>query len=441
MVVFCTTCKDRVQHIERTLPQNLRDNENCKFVLVDYNSPDHLLDYLKTTHKDAIDSGKLVVYSFPAATTFKMAHAKNMAHRLGILEGADILVNLDADNFTGPGFADYVRSKLKEPHSFLWAKMITEGPDRLPRGVSGRIAVSINAFTKLGGYDEKYETWSPDDKDFNFRLRKFGYIGQEIDNKYLKAVLHSNKMRFKEYKHAEVKPADSSAPNQFSDVAATAGTVVNHGRIGLGVVYKNFDFDKPINIDPIPTRIFGIGMHKTATTSLHTALTILGYDSAHWKTAHWAKAIWNEMIIQEKSPTVEGHYAVCDLPITLLYKELDAVYPGSKFILTVRDEDKWLQSVKNHWDPALNPYRKAWNKDPFTHKIHKIVYGRKDFDPEVMLERYRRHNAEVKEYFRGRWSDLLVMNSDLGEGWRELCGFLKKPIPGVAYPKMFVTQK
>ena len=42
-----------------------------------------------------------------------MAHAKNMAHRLGIIEGADILCNLDADNFTGPGFASYIAEQMQ----------------------------------------------------------------------------------------------------------------------------------------------------------------------------------------------------------------------------------------------------------------------------------------------------------------------------------------
>ena len=35
MIVFCTTCKGRAQHLEQTLPQNLADNahyEHCKEV-------------------------------------------------------------------------------------------------------------------------------------------------------------------------------------------------------------------------------------------------------------------------------------------------------------------------------------------------------------------------------------------------------------------------
>ena len=44
----------------------------------------------------------------------------------------------------------------------------------------------------------------------------------------------------------------------------------------------------------------------------------------------------------------------------------------------------------------------------------------------------------VKEYFRNRPDDLLVMNICGGEGWEVLCLFLNKPIPSVPFPKLNV---
>src|ERR1700677_460359 len=168
-IVFCTTCKGRVAHIEKTLQQNMQHNAgyaNCKFVLLNYNSPDHLDEYLKFVHDLNILFGYLTVYSHHEPGPFRMAHAKNMAHRLGIIEGGDILVNLDADNFTGPNFAEYIAEQFtKEPNGYLFAQMIREGPNRTPRGILGRIVVSKDAFLNAGGYDEKYSTWGPDDKD------------------------------------------------------------------------------------------------------------------------------------------------------------------------------------------------------------------------------------------------------------------------------------
>src|SRR5208337_3794663 len=127
-VGFCTTCKGRAPHIKETLPANLRSNEAARFILVNYNSPDQLDDFIRKEHMADIDSGRLSVYRFTEPGPFRMAHAKNLAHRLAIREGADILVNMDADNFAGQGFDRYVVEQLTDAsgaleRSFLWAHM------------------------------------------------------------------------------------------------------------------------------------------------------------------------------------------------------------------------------------------------------------------------------------------------------------------------------
>jgi len=437
MIVFCTTCKGRTQHLERTLPANLLDNPDATFVVIDYNSQDHLAEYLLTHHTEDFRAGRLVVYSYRGDHPFRMAHAKNMAHRCGMLEGGSVLVNVDADNFTGPGFAAYLETQFSQfPGSFMWARMIKDGEGRLPKGISGRIAVSTTAFLNAGGYDERFDTWSPDDKDFAARLRRLGYEAREIEPRFLNAIMHTDKMRFREYKHVWTSAGCYDVEEVLD---CDTSTIVNGGNFGCGTVYRNFDFTQPIELNPLPTRVFGIGMHKTATTSLHTALELLGFDGAHWKTARWAKAVWREMTTVGRSVTLEKHYTMSDLPFPLLYRELDRAYPGSKFILTTRDESKWIESVRRHWSHEYNPYRHTWNDDAFTHKAHKLLYGQKGFDRELFLARFRRHNAEVLEYFRDRPGDLLVMDME-SAGWSELCGFLGVHPPEVPYPREFRTR-
>jgi len=444
-IVFVTTCKGRLPHLERTLPQNMADNRDypaCRFVVLDYDSPDDLAGWVGR-FQAAVPDGRLVCYSYRnGGAPFHMAHAKNMAHRCGLLEGADVLVNVDADNFTGRGFARFVAGRFRRnPNVFLWANRNQPDPLRYPKGCNGRIAVSADWFLKSGGYNEKYSQWGPDDKDFHFRLRRFGLDACEIPRQYLEVILHHDKMRFREY--PEALEAAVSQPSDFQAVSET-DTIANFGTFGCGRVYRDFAFSSPVDLAPLPTRIFGIGMHKTATTSLDRALTLLGYDSAHWLDAHWARAIWDQMTATGRSSTLERHYAVCDLPITLLYRELDRGYPGSRFILTVRDEVDWLRSARDHWDRRRNPYRDAWDTDPVTHRLHRALYGRKKFDALVFLERYRRHNREVAEYFAGR-DDLLVMDMDghaaggHAAGWPELCRFLGRPVPAGPFPRRLVT--
>jgi hypothetical protein len=431
-IAFCLTCKGRSQHLKLTLPKNLVDNADYRdavFVIVDYGSQDDLLEYLATQHAADIERGRIAVYSLQRAGAFNMAHAKNVAHRCGIMEGADVLVNLDADNYTGVGFATYLAAQFAIYGSRSFYAIGKTIPGVTPRGVSGRIAVSKDAFLNAGGYDEKFDTWSADDKDFNFRLRRLGYDWHRIEDQYLECVRHNDKTRFREYKHAQ-----SSLHSGEEEIAQSQTTIANFGRFGMGSLFRNWSLG-PIVLNPLPTRIFGIGMHKTGTTSLHHALTMLHFESAHWPSAHWAKAIWKEMRETGRSSTVEKHYAACDLPITFLYRELDKAYPGSKFILTLRNEATWLESIRKHWDRDLNPFRKHWDTDPFTHRAHLELYGRRQFDADIFLARYRRHNQEVVDYFQHRPNDLLVLDLDADVRWHTLCDFLDKPIPRLAYPK------
>jgi hypothetical protein len=427
MVVFATTCKNRTDHLRKTLPRNLADNPDSRFVVLDYNSGDDLIPFLRTLEGPIADR-QLTVYSYAGWPKFRMAHAKNMAHRLGIVEGGQVIVNLDADNFAGPNFHELAQEMVAlGPDVFLWANMVKGEMDR---GISGRIAVSPQQFRKVGGYDEKYFAWASDDKDLNLRLRMVGYQGIEIDKRFLSAVKHNNKLRFKEYPHLA-----SSPESYFTvDPSCIKKAVVNDGRVGCGTVYRNFDRDDIVDIKPVATRVFGVGLSKTATSSLHKAFRILGYDSWHWSSAHTAKAIWQEMNTNDRSLTVERFEALCDLPIPLLYQKLDAAYPGSKFVLTIRNEAKWLDSMRRHFMAGHNPWKANWNNDPFTHRVHQLTYGRCDFDAEMFLERYRQHNAEVMEYFKFRPESLVVLRMDKGDGWQKLCAFLDKPIPSIPFP-------
>jgi hypothetical protein len=456
-IVFCTTCKGRVEHLAQTLPRNLKDNAdypNCKFVVLDYGDQ-ATRTYLRTYHANDIASGRLVTYAYQSDGVFHMAHAKNMVARCGILEGADILVTLDADNFAAPGFARYIAAHLRD-NSFMCPdfpliESIPHGPDRPARGYAGRLAIRAQDFVKAGGYDEEYDTWRGEDIDMICRLQRMGHTMQHFDNRFLDAVRHNAEVRFREWPHAQKYEENR---NEIRICAMRTETVVNYGKIGVGTVYRNIGAGVPyrdyipeqITLKPLPTRVFGIGMHKTATTSLDHAFKILGFDSFHFNSGNEARMIWEEMNtlsrsrtleldhMASRSKTLEEWYALCDLPIPMLYVKLDLAYPGSKFILTVRGEEGWIRSVERLWSAEYNPYRWTWDAYPFSHRIHTALYGQKEFDAQVFIERYRRHNAEVREYFKSRPDDLLVMDMDAGAGWMELCDFLNMPTPNVPYP-------
>lgn len=168
-------------------------------------------------------------------------------------------------------------------------------------------------------------------------------------------------------------------------------------------------------------KVFGIGFQKTATTTLLEALRRLGY-----RCKDGGKALIPALQRGDLAPVfevVDQYDAFEDNPWPLLYRELDARYPGSKFILTQRNEVDWLNSVVNHL---------GFGPDP----MQKLVYGvgfPAGFE-DVFLERYRRHNAAVQAHFADRPGDLLVVDFCAGAGWQELCAFLGHEIPDAPFP-------
>lgn len=441
-IAFCTVCGNRAQHLRRTLAHNLevaREHPNAVSVVLDYGSRDGLGQWIQEAHLADLQYGRLVYYRLEAQH-FAMGHAKNLAHRLGIREGAEILVNVDADNFLMSGFPAYIGQRFAEAERdgdsiFLAPRVNHMGPGRkltdfCPPGSNGRIVVTREQFLNAGGYDEAFEHYGPDDKDFDARLRRIGYTKLGVPRRFMEAIKHSDEIRFRNYRDGAPKTREEIAESWLL-WGRREVRVVNHGQIGVGTVQRNFS-DAPIEISQLPTRIFGIGLHKTATTSLAAALDQLGFNTAHWHSAQWAKAVSEQ--IEEgrgRSTAVEHFYALVDLPIGPYFRELDQGYPGSKFILTVRDLADWLDSAERHWGRY---YEAAWKNDPFSNTLHRKIYGRADFDRQTMGERYMRHTAEVLEHFRHRSGDLLVMDMNRGAGWAELCGFLGMSAPSVPYP-------
>lgn len=66
----------------------------------------------------------------------------------------------------------------------------------------------------------------------------------------------------------------------------------------------------------------------------------------------------------------------------------------------------------------------------------RILYGLPfpNVTDEQLIGRFEQHNRDVDEYFSSR-SDLLIVDWSKGDGWREICNFLGKPVPNVPFPR------
>jgi hypothetical protein len=167
------------------------------------------------------------------------------------------------------------------------------------------------------------------------------------------------------------------------------------------------------------SKIFGIGLSKTGTTSLHKALLQLNYKSIHFPVSNH---------------DIDKCDAAVNLTIASQYKELDSQYPGSKFILTERNVNSWLASCGPQYrhDPDFDLDVSSCNLDKvkkFYLDLRVKVFGTLYFDEAKFRKAYEDHIRDVKAYFSDREEDLLIINITEGDGWEKLCDFLGKESP------------
>jgi hypothetical protein len=171
------------------------------------------------------------------------------------------------------------------------------------------------------------------------------------------------------------------------------------------------------------SKIFGIGLARTGTTTLNKALQILGYSAVDFPLGLRG---------------IEEHDAATDVPVADCFEFLDRKYPGSKFIYTIRRRDCWLKSCQAHWARYIDAGREI---RPEAAELTKRMYGTIDFDATLFVNAYDNHEKRVLNYFKYRPGDLLIMNICSGEsGWEPLCAFLKKEIPDTPFPRVNKTK-
>lgn len=201
-VSFCTTCMGRTHHLQVTLPRNLADSADLaargevEFVVMDYSSADGLADWLHTDPQIApwLHRGIVRYVRIDGECYFRHSRAKNFAHAHAT---GQVLCNLDADNFTGPGFAAWLQRRfVRTPHAIVATNRLDARLNSGAfKGSMGRIALSAEDFWRLGGYDEseRFRGWSAEDTDLLLRAVRSGLRPVLLrDRRFLHVIEHSD---------------------------------------------------------------------------------------------------------------------------------------------------------------------------------------------------------------------------------------------------------
>jgi hypothetical protein len=136
-------------------------------------------------------------------------------------------------------------------------------------------------------------------------------------------------------------------------------------------------------------KIFAVGFNKCATTSLHALFTTLGLPSYHGTRWRSCDNLW---LLNAYDCFSDG------IPKDLA--KLDRLFPGSKFVLQVRDLETWIYSRLAHIER---------NKRSGYYRIG-LDWDATEDAVAAWIQQRNRHHLFVQEYFAGRPDDLLIVN-------------------------------
>jgi len=175
-ISFCITCKDRVHHLKKTLPKNLKNTFgfNVEFCILNYNSGDDLDNWIKTSYTKELESGLIRYHRTKKPKYFHMSHAKNMAHKMA---KGEILCNLDADTFIHYELCHIILRAVQDKECFL-------------RTIGGLVIIRKQHFLKLGGYSEDFVGWGWEDRDFKMRAARSGLKQIHLHRSYYQRLGH-----------------------------------------------------------------------------------------------------------------------------------------------------------------------------------------------------------------------------------------------------------
>jgi hypothetical protein len=204
-------------------------------------------------------------------------------------------------------------------------------------------------------------------------------------------------------------------------------------------------------------KIIGAGLPRTATTTQMFALEHLGFGPCYhmrdlladlegglplWESAADGAPDW-ERIFGDARSTV-------DWPSARYYRELMDYYPDAKVLLSVRDSEAWIRSMREtvwgifHGDTVIHHVCEAravldplWRR--YTSLMHRMTWDERtgvlagDTSTDAGLAAVmNRWNDAVKSTVPAE--RLLVW--DLRDGWEPLCGFLEVDVPEEPLPRL-----
>ena len=198
-------------------------------------------------------------------------------------------------------------------------------------------------------------------------------------------------------------------------------------------------------------RVLVVGMSRTGTDSMKRAMEIIYGEPAYHMSVVLNKPqhlqFWSNLAFGLVRPeeadwqqVFQGFVATTDMPSAYYFEHIAKTFPEAKVILTLRDEQEWVESYSRLMQAVLRfrfirflpPLNRFW---PFGEQMNRAIFGEKSIDDNginrsMLLTAYRNHNSRVRQIIPAK--KLLEFN--VRQGWKPLCSFLEVETPATAFP-------
>jgi hypothetical protein len=179
-------------------------------------------------------------------------------------------------------------------------------------------------------------------------------------------------------------------------------------------------------------QVIGAGFGRTGTLSLREALVRLGVGPCGHMRENFEHperfALWDEALRHKTAgepidwrPLLDGFQAIVDWPGAYFWREMIAAHPDAKVILTVRDPERWYDSIQ----ATIFSLPDDQLPDGPREIIFTRTFGGLLTDRVWCQAVVAQHNKTVQESIAA--DRLLVF--DVKDGWESLCAFLDVPVP------------
>lgn len=231
-ISFCITCMNRLKHLQETLEKNILDNllvDEVEFIVLDYNSQDGLEQWVFLSMMKYIELGILVYYRTDEPVHYLRSHSRNMAFRLA---NGKIVCNLDADNYLGKGFAEFMLEEFREKDNIFYTSDLSK------RDVIGRICLPKLDFMSIRGYNEAFMGYGFEDVELYDRLLGIGMKQCTFSqSEFTKVIVHSNEDRISQ--EIMFKNIHCLLMNYLNPCLTEVVILYKNGCFGMGVMRDN----------------------------------------------------------------------------------------------------------------------------------------------------------------------------------------------------------